>query len=198
MRVPGDLFWAIARPWAAPMFMHGLRVRATGVENVPRAGPVLFVANHQSLWDIPAIGSAQPRPIRYMAKAEMFKPAPWGAFIRFGGAFPVRRGEADRDAIRTVHETLELGGTVGIFIQGHRQEGIEDAKAGAGRMAVVEDADVVPVAIRSRGWKPGKPILVSFGAPRRFERSGRKPSQAYRETADELMAEIRRLHEQLR
>jgi 1-acyl-sn-glycerol-3-phosphate acyltransferase len=197
MRIPGDLFWAIARPWAPPMFRRGLRLRARGVENVPRSGPVLFVANHQSLWDIPAIGSVQPRTIRYMAKAELFHPRPWGWFIRFGGSFPVKRGEADRDALRTVHETLEAGGTVGVFMQGHRQEGVEDAKAGAGRMAVVEDAPVVPVAIKSRNWKPGQPIYVSFGEPRRYERDGRRASQAYRETAEEMMAEIRRLYEEL-
>jgi hypothetical protein len=61
---------------------------------------------------------------------------------------------------------------------------------------VVEDADVVPVAIRSRGWRPGRSIRISFGAPRRYERGGRRAAQAYRETADELMAEIRRLYEQ--
>jgi 1-acyl-sn-glycerol-3-phosphate acyltransferase len=195
--VPGDTFWKLARPWAVPLFLHGLRVEAKGADHVPRTGPVLFVSNHQSFWDIPAIGSAQPRAIRYMAKSTMFKPAPWGAFIRFGGAFPVRRGEPDRDALRTVHETLELGGTVGVFIQGTRQEGMEGAKAGAGRMAIVEDADVVPVAIRSRGWKPGKTIQIAFGEPRRYERDGRRASQAYRETAAELMGEIRRLYEEL-
>ena len=150
MSLPGDRFWAIARPWAAPMFKVGLRIRTSGAQNVPRSGPVLFVANHQSLWDIPAIGASQPRVIRYMAKAELFHPRPWGAFIRFGGSFPVRRGEPDRDALRTVHDTLQRGGTVGVFIQGHRQEGVDEAKAGAGRMAVVEDAPVVHVAIKSR------------------------------------------------
>jgi 1-acyl-sn-glycerol-3-phosphate acyltransferase len=197
MSLPGDRFWAIARPWAVPMFRVGLRIRTSGAQNVPRSGPVLFVANHQSLWDIPAIGASQPRVIRYMAKAELFHPRPWGAFIRFGGSFPVKRGEPDRDALRTVHDTLQRGGTVGVFIQGHRQEGVDDAKAGAGRMAVVEDAPVVHVAIKSRNWKPGRPIQVAFGEPRRYERDGRRASQAYRETADEMMAEIRRLYEQL-
>ncbi|MCP6726178.1 1-acyl-sn-glycerol-3-phosphate acyltransferase, partial [Klebsiella pneumoniae] len=82
--------------------------------------------------------------------SELFKVRPFGAFLRLGGTFSVRRGEADREALRTVHETVEAGGCVGIFIQGHRQDGFEEAKAGAGRMAVVEDADVVPVAIHSR------------------------------------------------
>jgi 1-acyl-sn-glycerol-3-phosphate acyltransferase len=193
--VPGDRFWRVVRPWAEPLFGGLLRLRVSGRERVPRTGPVVFVANHQSLWDIPALGAAQPRAIRYMAKSELFRPRPWGAFLRLGGTFAVRRGEPDREALRTVHETLELGGAVGVFIQGHRQEGFEEAKAGAGRIAVVEDAWVVPVALRSRNWRPGRTIGVAFGEPRRYGRDGRRAAVAYRETADDLMAEIRRLHE---
>jgi cytidylate kinase len=194
--VPGDTFWRVVRPWAGPVFRALLRLRVTGSERVPRSGPVVFVANHQSLWDIPALGCSQPRAVRYMAKAELFRPRPWGAFLRWGGTFAVRRGEPDREALRIVHETLQLGGTVGIFIQGHRQEGFDEAKAGAGRIAVVEDAWVVPVALRSRNWRPGRSIGVAFGEPRRFARDGRRAAVAYRETADELMDEIRRLHEE--
>jgi cytidylate kinase len=194
--VPGDRFWKVVRPWAAPMFNGLLRTRVSGRELVPRTGAVVFVANHQSLWDIPALGSAQPRAIRFMAKAELLRPPGFGHFLRMGGTFGVRRGEPDREALRTVHETLEAGGVVGVFIQGHRQEGLDEAKAGAGRIAVVEDAAVVPVAIRSRGWRPGRSVRIAFGAPRRYERGQRRAAQAYRETADELMAEIRRLYEQ--
>jgi len=193
--VPGDTFWRLVRPWGGPAIRGLLRLHVTGAELVPRTGPVVFVANHQSLLDIPAIGAAQPRAIRYMAKSELFSPRPWGAFLRFGGAFGVRRGEPDRDALRIVHETVAASGAVGIFIQGHRQEGLDEAKAGAGRIAVVEDADVVPVALHSRNWRPGRSISVTFGEPRRYARDGRRAAVAYRETADELMEQIRRLYE---
>jgi cytidylate kinase len=193
--VPGDTFWRLVRPWGAPAIRGLLRLHVTGAELVPRTGPVVFVANHQSLLDIPAIGAAQPRAIRYMAKSELFSPRPWGAFLRFGGAFAVRRAEADRDALRIVHETVAASGAVGIFIQGHRQEGLDEAKAGAGRIAVVEHADVVPVALHSRNWRPGRSISVAFGEPRRYARDGRRAAVAYRETADELMEQIRRLYE---
>jgi CMP/dCMP kinase len=193
--LPGDRFWRIAHPLVGPPFRWLLRLRVTGAERVPRSGPVVFVANHQSLWDIPALGAAQPRAIRYMAKAELFGNRAFAAFLRMGGTFAVRRGEPDREAIRMVHETLEAGGTVGIFIQGHRQDGLDEAKAGAGRIAVVEDAPVVPVAVRSRHWRPGHSIRIAFGEPRRYQRDGRRAAEAYRQTADELMAEIRRLYE---
>jgi 1-acyl-sn-glycerol-3-phosphate acyltransferase len=96
-----------------------------------------------------------------------------------------------------VHETVEAGGTVGIFIQGHRQAELEGAKAGAGRCAVVESVPVVPAAIRGTGtWRPGRRVGIAFGQARTYERGDRRPGIAYRETADELMAEIRRLYEQ--
>jgi 1-acyl-sn-glycerol-3-phosphate acyltransferase len=94
---------------------------------------------------------------------------------------------------------MEGGGVVGIFIQGTRKAELEGAKAGAGRCAVVEDAPVIPVAIRGTGtWRPGRRVDISFGAPRTYERGDRRPAQAYRETADELLAEIRVLYEQSR
>jgi cytidylate kinase len=193
--LPGDRFWKVVRPVVGPLFQVALRMRITGSRQVPDTGPVLFVANHQSLWDIPALGAAQHRAIRFMARSDLFRPPPFAAFLRMGGTFGVRRGEPDREALRTVHETLAAGGTVAVFIQGTRQDGLGEAKAGAGRIAVVEDTWVVPVAIRSRGWRPGRRISVTFGAPRRFQRGTRRAGEAYRETADELMDEIRRLYE---
>jgi 1-acyl-sn-glycerol-3-phosphate acyltransferase len=192
-----DRSWWWLRLFLGTLVRVLLRPVVHGAEHVSRTGPLLLVSNHGSWWDIPAIGQVQPRSIRYMAKAELFRIPVFGRIVAWGGGFPVRRGEADRDALRIVHETVEAGGVVGIFIQGHRQAELEGAKAGAGRCAVVEDADVVPVAIRgTRKWRPGRRVHITFGPPRRYERGDRRPAQAYRETADELMAEIRRMYEQ--
>lgn len=186
--------WRILRLTVGMVVRVLLRPRVSGLEHLPRTGPLLLVSNHQSFWDIPVLGHSQPRVIRFMAKSELFRNRLLGGIILSGGGFPVRRGEADRDALRTVHETMLGGGVVGIFIQGHRQAELDGAKAGAGRCAVVEGAPVVPVAIRgTRGWRPGRPVRVVFGAPRTYERGGRRPAQAYRETADLLMADIREL-----
>jgi 1-acyl-sn-glycerol-3-phosphate acyltransferase len=191
-----DRAWRTLRRAVNPVVVILLRPRVVGREHVPTDGPVLIVTNHESWWDIPALGWSQPRSIRYMAKRELYGYRWLAWLLRWGGAFPVRRGEPDREAFRIVHETLEAGGAVGIFIQGHRQAELEGAKAGAGRCAVVEDVAVVPAAIRGTGsWRPGRRIGIVFGAPRRYERGDRRPSAAYRETADELMADIRRLYE---
>ena len=194
-----DRAWVWLRRLFGGLVRVLLRPQVHGREHVPDAGACMLVSNHESWWDIPALGHVQPRSIRYMAKSELFGIPVFGRILRWGGGFPVRRGEADRDALRIVHETMEGGGVVGIFIQGHRQAELEGAKAGAGRCAVVEDAPVIPVAIRGTGtWRPGRRIHISFGAPRTYERGDRRPAQAARETADELMAEIRSLYEQAR
>ena len=191
-----DRAWWILRRTAGLLTRVLLRPRVTGLRNIPVDGPVLIVSNHESWWDIPALGASQPRTIRYMAKRELYDHIALAWLLRWGGAFAVRRGEADRDALRSVHKTLEAGGTVGIFIQGHRQAELDGAKAGAGRCAVVETVPVIPAAIRGTGsWRPGRRIGIAFGEPRVYERGDRRPGDAYRETADELMAEIRRLYE---
>jgi 1-acyl-sn-glycerol-3-phosphate acyltransferase len=191
-----DRAWRVLRATVGPLVWVLLRPRVVGRRNVPVDGPVIIVSNHESWWDIPALGWSQPRSIRYMAKRELYGYVLLAWLLRLGGAFPVRRGEPDRDALRTVHETVEAGGTVGIFIQGHRQAELDGAKAGAGRCAVVEAVPVVPAAIRgTRGWRPGRRVRIAFGEPREYERGDRRPGEAYRETADELMAEIRRLYE---
>jgi len=194
-----DAAWVWIRRALAGIVRVLLRPRVHGLEHVPAAGAFMFVSNHESWWDIPALGQVQPRSIRYMAKSELFRIPVFGRVVRWGGGFPVRRGEPDRDALRIVHETMEGGGVVGIFIQGTRQAELEGAKAGAGRCAVVEDAPVIPVAISgTRTWRPGRRVYITFGPPRTYERGDRRPAQAYRETADELMAEIRTMYEQSR
>ncbi len=194
-----DRAWVWLRLLLGGVVRVFLRPKVRGREHVPSSGACMLVSNHQSWWDIPTLGQVQPRTIRYMAKSELLRIPVFGRILRWGGGFPVRRGEADRNALRIVHETLVGGGVVGIFIQGHRQAELEGAKAGAGRCAVVEDAPVIPVAIRGTGtWRPGRRVHVNFGPPRRYERGERRPAQAARETAEELMAEIRVLYEQSR
>ena len=194
-----DAAWVWIRRALSGIVRVLLRPRVHGVEHVPATGAFMFVSNHESWWDIPALGQVQPRSIRYMAKSELFRIPVFGRVVRWGGGFPVRRGEPDRDALRIVHETMEGGGVVGIFIQGTRQAELEGAKAGAGRCAVVEDAPVIPVAIRgTKTWRPGRRVDITFGSPRTYERGDRRPAQAYRETADELLAEIRTMYEQSR
>lgn len=87
-------------------------MRVSGLENVPAAGGIIVAPNHISNLDPPVIGCALPdgRRIRFMAKIELFKHPVVRWVVTALGAFPVRRGMADRTAIRTALSLLEQGG----------------------------------------------------------------------------------------
>jgi 1-acyl-sn-glycerol-3-phosphate acyltransferase len=188
--------WWWLRAIAGPLVRVLLRPQIEGRERLPQSGPILFVSNHEAWWDIPLIGYAAPRPVRFMAKSELFKNRFIGGFLRKGGAFPVRRDQPDRDVFRTVHDAFAEGDIVAVFLQGHRQAELAEAKAGAGRIAIVESAPTVPVAVKgTREWRLGRRVQIVFGEPTMYEKDGRRPGEAYRETADQLLERIRGLRD---
>ena len=92
-----------------------------GKENVPLEGGMIMAANHLSNWDPPMAGTYMPRPVSYMAKEELFRPAIAGAVIRSLYAFPVKRGAADRGAIKAALGILKQGLCLGH--DGHAARG---------------------------------------------------------------------------
>ena len=81
------------------LFRIFLRLRIEGAENIPKDGPLVIACNHLSLLDPPVLGTAATRKVHFMAKEELFVPV-LGDIYRLLGAFPVRRGGADRAAIK--------------------------------------------------------------------------------------------------
>ncbi|MHB9092833.1 MAG: lysophospholipid acyltransferase family protein [Chloroflexota bacterium] len=153
-----------------------------GRENVPTEGPLLLVSNHLSLIDPPLLGAVFPRPIRFMAKEELFR-VPFVKWIAKGyRAFPVRRGEADRQAFQTTLRLLRQGEVIGIFPEGTRSRGggLRAAHPGAALIALRAGVPVVPVGIVGseqvlhwprRALRPrlevhiGKPFTLASGQP---------------------------------
>lgn len=125
------------------------RCRVTGQENIPQQGGVLIAANHLSLWDPPFIGTFMNRPVHFMAKEELFKNPLFSWVIKQLYAFPVRRGAADRNAIRTAIQLLESGQCLGLFPEGTRSKNgiLGPAELGAAMIALKAGATVVPTAI---------------------------------------------------
>ena len=148
------------------------RLRARGVEHLPEGGFVL-AANHTSNFDPWPLGFPflPRRQLRFMAKSELFNPL-LAPILRAGGAFKVRRGEGDVEAMRTAVELVRAGEIVVMFPEGTRQKkGIRKKHqarphSGAARIALAAGAPLVPAAIggTDRLSRLG-PLRVVYGQP---------------------------------
>ena len=99
------------------LFTIFLRLKVEGTENIPKDGPLVIASNHLSLLDPPVLGTAATRKGHFMAKEELFVPV-LGTIYKILGAFPVRRGGADRAAIKHGIDILESGQVLAIFPEG--------------------------------------------------------------------------------
>jgi 1-acyl-sn-glycerol-3-phosphate acyltransferase len=160
--VPGRLY-SFVRPIVIAVLRLWFRVRVAGAEHIPTDGPVIVAPNHKNFLDAFFIGIATRRRVRFMAKVELFRgPLRW-IFLRLG-AFPVRRGEADAEALETARTILGAGGLVVVFPEGTRVEqpdALGSPHHGAGRLALETGARVIPAAITgtSHLWRGALPHL---------------------------------------
>src|SRR5579872_4463662 len=128
------------------------RMRVRGAENVPKNGPLIVACNHVSYLDPPALGTACPRRIEYMAKKQLFDIPVLGPLISALGAYPVDREGSAAAGIKRSVEVLRRGGAIGIFPEGTRNlEGSTQARAGVALLASLARAPVVPARIVGTG-----------------------------------------------
>lgn len=183
------------RWFAILVFALVARVHLRGRYNVPKHGPYIIAANHLSWTDIPLIPMYLPGKVVYMAKEEAFM-GRVGWLSRFLGAFPVKRGEGDRHALRAAQEQLKKGKVLIIFPEGTRSKDAKLAKAhaGLGMIALRANVPVVPVAIygSERALKKfGAEITISYGEPVLLKPQGAKVTRADIDNAtDEVMKRI--------
>ncbi len=192
-----DAVWGVGRLTIQPVVVGFTRLRVYGKERVPRSGGVVVACNHFSWIDPPALGAASPRTIYYMAKIEAHRAPGLGRLIRAFGCFPVRRGESDREAVRTMREVVRSGKALGLFVEGTRQRsGVPgEVQPGAAMVALQEGVPVIPAAVHgSQTWRFANfhPVSVVWGTPLRFDGLP-KGGRGYREASRLLQAEIRRL-----
>jgi 1-acyl-sn-glycerol-3-phosphate acyltransferase len=189
---PPILYHAIR--WFAIFVFHLItRIRLIGRYNVPSEGAVILAANHLSWTDIPLVPLHFRRKVVYMAKEEYFKgKIAW--LVRFLGAFPVKRGEGDRQALRAAEEQLKKGNILIIFPEGTRSRTrtLAKAHAGMGMIALRSGVPVVPVAIwgsENALKKLGAPVTISYGEPMILKPKGNKIT---REDIDEATDKVMR------
>ncbi len=182
--------WAmylLARGLVQPACWIWFRLSKQGRKYARVKGGLIVAANHRSFLDPFVIGASLPwrRPMCYVAKRELFEKRWQGWLLSRCGAFPIRRGESDEEAMETARQVLERGGTVCIFPEGTRirSGSLSTPKRGVGRLALQTGASVLPVAVFGservrRGWRiyPRK-VKLRMGPPITFPRSER-PSPA--------------------
>ena len=132
-----------------PIFRFLFRGKTIGVSNLPKTGGVVVVSNHGSHLDPPILGHALGRPVAFMAKSELFKIPILSFIISACGAYPVKRGGGDREALRHASNRLIKGCATGVFLDGTRQENgrVNDPKSGAALLAARTNSPILPVAI---------------------------------------------------
>ncbi len=170
--------------------------RVEGLENLPATGPAILMINHIAFVDPIMVLGNLPRNIVPMAKIEAYRVPVWGFFVWLWNVIPVRRGEADREAITKALAVLAAGEIVLVAPQGTRQPSLQQAKEGIAYLAHKSGASIIPVAVdgtegfpsvsRKRWAGPG--ATVRLGKPFRFKKiEGRLPREALRKMTDEAL-----------
>jgi len=196
-----DAAWVVGRLTIGSATKLVAPLRVYGAERVPLEGGLVVAANHFSWIDPPALGVSSPRTLYFMAKVEAHRVPGLGQLVRSFGAFAVRRGESDRDAVRTMRQIVRDGHALGMFAEGTRQKsGVPGVvQPGAAMVAIAEGVPLIPAAIYgSHEWRLGnfKPVSIAWGEPMTFDglpRGGR----GYKEASLKIQRKIRELWEWL-
>lgn len=172
-----------------------------GVDHIPQEGPLVIVANHVSLWDPIIFACSVKRPIRFIGKEELFKIPLIGRIFYWLRAFPVKRGQPDRNALKTATKILNNGEVLGLFPEGTRSKtgDLLPFHPGAALFALRTNAPIIVMYIQ--GSKTTFPltlrgrIKVIIGEPLYFKDLYDKKltSEDLTNVTSQLMAEMKRL-----
>jgi 1-acyl-sn-glycerol-3-phosphate acyltransferase len=172
------------------------RYEVIGHEHIPQRGAVLLCTNHISNLDPPLVGCSLKREVAFMAKNELFKIPVLSFLLRSFGAFPVKRGGADKQALKTGLTVLESGKVLGIFPEGTRSKTGELGPGfpGVGMFALKGDSSVIPVAIIGR-YRPFQKMRVAIGQSIDFSdlKQEKMNSETMRRATERIMEHIQQL-----
>jgi 1-acyl-sn-glycerol-3-phosphate acyltransferase len=190
----------------SPLFRLYFRMHISGADCIPAEGSAIVAPNHKSFWDSFFIGVCTRRHVRFMAKTELIE-ARYGRLLVRLGAFPVRRGQADEDALETARTILRQGGLLALFPEGTRirdPEELGHPRRGAGRLALETGAPLVPCAITGTekifrgGFPVPRRVQVAFSPPIPVSDLTATPEAAATLISDTLWPEVEGEYRRLR
>ena len=187
-------FKILCRIWYGIFF----RTKVIGAENIPKSGGFILAANHMSNWDPPFLGTFTDREVNFMGKEELFKNPIMAAICRGLHVFPVKRGAADKSAIKTALKILKNGDCFGIFPEGTRSKSgkIRKAESGVSLIAAMSKVPIIPAAIVNTNKifseKLFPRLVVVYGKPIFFEGNPKDKDQLSN-FAQKIMSEVAKL-----
>ena len=199
----GLLFYRFARVWGRGLLAASwVRVSRAFEAELDPSKQYLFMSNHQSLYDIPALLATLPGPTRFLAKRGLFQIPFFGWALSMGGFVSIDRTDLSRagGAFREAVAGLASGGSLLVFPEGTRSidGGLLPFKRGGFLLALKAGLPIVPVGVRgtlavqrrgSRVIRPGR-VEIRFGRPIPVADLGVRDRQRL---AAEVRAEIARL-----
>ena len=187
------------------------RLQIRGREHVPAHGPFVLAPVHRSNLDFILVSTVRRPRMRYMGKASIWKSRALGWFVSMLGAFPVHRGTADRESLRTCMRVLENGEPLVLFPEGTRRSGpvVEDLFDGAAYVAARTGVPIVPVGIGgsdrampvgSKMVRPRKIVLVVGEpiVPAAGDGTGRVKRSEVRRLTEQLHTDLQALYDEAR
>jgi len=193
---PFTLTYRIAMAICVPLVSLWGRLEVEGLEILPRGGPTLVIANHDSQTDPLAVGVAarKRRQIRALAKRSLWDKPGLGRVLDGMGQIPIERAAGDAGALVNAVEALRGGSCIGVFPEGTISVGRElRARSGIGRLALeVPEARLVCAAVE------GTTALARFPKRPRIRVRFFEPASGQTDPSEEPAALSQRLLDELR
>lgn len=189
-------FYTFARGLVKIYYKFMFHMDIQGEEHIPTEGGVVLCCNHMSNLDPTTMAGFVKRPVRYIAKKELFEKR-WSAKLLSAlGAFPVDRQTTDMKALKTAIKLLKNGEALGIFAEGTRVKDGEAkaAKAGVALFALKGEAPIVPICISSK-YKFRSIVHIRYGKPIYLdEYKGQKvTTEMMEEITEKVMEKVREM-----